>query len=83
MEERVTMAAINDFNERHYPAGTMSYPAIEEFETTDGPQASIYVCSDPECQEAAAEWVRTYTGHRGVFSPFGSSRQPLYESSGS
>lgn len=34
---------------------------------TDGPHASKNVCQHPEHREAAARWVESITGHRGVF----------------
>jgi hypothetical protein len=59
------------FTERHIPAGTMSYPPIDDSAFALGAHISVHVCSDEACQDEAAEFIRTELGHRGVFRPFG------------
>jgi len=63
-----------EFVEKHMPAGTMSFPAKENYpdpaDWSAEPHASVYVCMDPECQEAAAEYIAEQVGQRGTFSLF-------------
>lgn len=60
-----------NFEEKHAPAGTMSYPPIDspDFSTTS-PHASTYVCVNKWCQAVAVEHIRAITGQPGVFRPF-------------
>jgi hypothetical protein len=49
-------------------AGRVSWP--EDLRQIDGEGlASTYVCAHPGHQEEAAGWVRSITGHEGVFVP--------------
>jgi hypothetical protein len=66
-----------EFEEQHVPAGTMSYPPIDDPSFRDGPHVSVYVCVDEACQEQAAEYIRHELGHRGVFRPFGANPDAL------
>jgi hypothetical protein len=45
-------------------AGRVAWP--EPYEPGK-PHASTYVCFDPEHQREAIEWVKSVTGHEGVF----------------
>jgi hypothetical protein len=48
--------------------GRMSWP--EDLRPAEGEgSASTYVCAHPDHQADAAEWVRSITGHKGVFVP--------------
>lgn len=62
------------FEEKHEPAGMMSFPPIDSPDFTAGPHASTYVCAADECQIEAAEYIRHQTGHAGVFRPFQSRK---------
>jgi hypothetical protein len=59
------------FEEKHIPAGTMSYPPIDAPDFADQPHVSVYVCAGDECQADAAEYIHSQVGHRGQFRPFG------------
>ncbi|MER7361858.1 hypothetical protein [Nonomuraea wenchangensis] len=44
--------------------GRVAWPEVYD---PDRPHASTYVCYDPEHQREARLWVKTVTGHEGVF----------------
>lgn len=49
----------------HYPADLFTRADLMKVS-----HAATYVCFDPEHQAEAAEWVRSKTGHKGVYAPW-------------
>jgi hypothetical protein len=47
--------------------GEVGWPDPDE---PDQPHASTVVCDSPTHQAEAAAWVKTFTGHLGVFTPY-------------
>jgi hypothetical protein len=58
------------FEEKHIPSGTMSYPPINAEDFASQPHVSVYVCPDLECQQAAAEYIHSQIGHHGEYREF-------------
>lgn len=56
----------------HDWTGRMAYPT--GMPERGQSHASVYVCDGETCQAAAAEWVRSITGHPGEFVPFPAGR---------
>lgn len=48
-------------------AGRVSYPPDLTKADLSQAHASVYVCFDPEHHAEAAQWVKSVTGHEGVF----------------